>query len=189
MTDILGIDPGESPGYCWRQDGSVAYLGSGPVPDIAYCVTAVEGQFQAPRGKASRDGKKLRVNSKAPLSLALTAGMQLAEPRAKLKLVMAPPVWRGLLWSDGGGLYGLSQEATLNRLRELLSPELQGASPDEVMAFGICLAAELVGFQKKGQLRNGTPWKLLKQPGRFEVVVEKPRAKARAFVKTLKGTL
>lgn len=185
MTDILGIDPGESPGYCWRHDGRIAYLDSEPPSVGEFDIAAVEGQFQAPRGKASRNGKKLRVNSKAPLSLALTAGMQLAEPRAKLKLVMAPPVWRGLLWSDGGGLYGLSQEATLNRLRELLPPERQGASPDQIMAFGLALAAELVGFNKKGTLRNGTPWKLLKQPGRFEVVVEKPLAKARAFVKGL----
>lgn len=181
--NILGIDPGAKPGYCYRNHGVTINTSKGCSGDFVYDIAACEGQFVAPKGKASRDGKALKVHHRTPLTLSFTAGMQLAEVRAELKLVMTPPVWRGILWSDGyAGGYGLSQEATLNRLRELLPFE---ASDDEVMAFGICLAAEKVGTASKGELRNGTPWKRVKQPGRYELQVEKPKRAARAFVKGL----
>jgi hypothetical protein len=184
---VCGIDPGANPGYCWRAS-------NGWMLDVKPCdgffdIAACEGQFVAPKGKASRDGKALKVHHRTPLTLSFTAGMQLAEVRAELKLVMTPPVWRGLLWSDGyAGGYGLSQEATLNRLRELLPPELAAsASDDEVMAFGICLAGERVGTATKGELRCGRPWKRVKQPGRYEIQVEKTHKRsAKAFVNALK---
>jgi hypothetical protein len=185
---VLGIDPGEKPGYCVLSQSDL-FTAKSYCHALEACgkfdIVAVEGQFIAPK-KASRNGAKLKVGHQTVPTLALTAGLQLGEPRAELRLVLGPAVWRGLLWSDSPAIYGLAQEPTLNRLRAL-APSLAEASDDEVMAFGVALAARLVGNNKTGTLRNGTPWKLRKQPGRFEVVIERPKAKARAFVKTLKG--
>jgi hypothetical protein len=180
--NILGIDPGESPGYCALLPAG-AYVGTRLVLSFNFDLAVCEGQFAAP-GKASRNGKRIKVHHQTPLTLSFTAGMQLQAVSAAKKLVMTPPVWRGLLWSDGAGLYGLSQEATLERLRAIGA---QGTD-DEVMAYGLALAGRYVGLASSGKLRNGQPWKLKKQPGRFEVVIEKQRAKARAFVKALKGS-
>ncbi len=179
----LGIDPGASPGYAWRSVGGELRVATRP-PLGPFSIIAVEGQFQAPRGRASRGGEVLSIHHQAPLTLALTAGMQLQAIDAEIKLVMAPPVWRGLLWADGGGRYGLAMVATRNRLLQL-EPRLVSATDDEIMAFGIMLAAEAVGNAKAGAMKDGTPWKLVKQPGRFEVKVSTPKAKARAFAKAL----
>lgn len=176
---VCGLDPGEHPGYCWRSFGAVLTATSAPSQD--FDLVCVEGQFQA-RGKASRNGKLISIHHQSPLTLSFTAGLQAGRLSSGLMLVMTPPVWRGLLWSDGGGAFGLSQEATLNRLKQMGAK----GSDDEVMAYGLLLAGELVGFAKKGELRNGTPWKLVKQPGRFEVKAVTARTKARAFVKGLK---
>lgn len=181
----LGIDGGTNPGYCRRWNGHLwVQPDLGAWASLQFDVAAVEGQFATRSGFVSRGGKKLKVSLESQLTLAFIAGGQLAVVNARRKLRLSPDVWRGMLWTDGADRT-LSKEATLQRLRDW-QPLLRTASDDEVEAFGIATAAELIGLAKKGTLRNGQAWVAKKQKFGEDVKLVSVRGKARAFAKGLK---
>jgi hypothetical protein len=176
---ILGIDPGEKPGYCLRRPYA-REISRTFLPEwhgLRIDIVAFETQHVRKRGT---------VHHKTPLSLAVTAGWQMAQPRASLRLGLPPAIWRGMLWTDGyAGGYGLDGDATIKRLR-LWLPELVGATEDECEAAGIEAAARMIGVASKGVLRCGQAWKRIKQPWGFRIEAVSARAKARAFIKGMR---
>ncbi len=189
----LGIDPGKKPGYCSLLPGSPAYLTTAQPflhPPRPWDIAACESQFVAP-GETSRRRQSTRIATGGIITLAQIAGAQLAAAPAKLKLMLPYSVWTGALWANAGAR--LDAEVAIGYLRDWLVIRIghnnaQAATEDEVVSFGVALAALEIGDAKSGTLKNGQHWKRIKQPLWFTVKIVQPaKAAGRKFGKGLRA--